>query len=675
MTPSLGTLEIVLEVVAIQALALAVLFFVRRISAATQHRLLSIAVLAVIVVTVASPFVPARRLGLFPVEDVGARPERAVPWQPEAEPRIDAPVVPESEGLVGATQPAAPSTQTAMPRSAPTIAATLGMIWAAGSALVLLWVLLGMVYGWWLSRRTRRAESARLTDRFRWALEQVGLHPDIPLVESERLKIPVVFGWLKPRVILPAHANDWSEDRLRAVLLHESAHIRRRDLVHQFLAKLTCAVYWFNPLAWIVERKLFLAGERAADDQVIRRDVSAADYAEHLMETSEELGVERTPIWATAAMAEGTAFKDRILSILDPNVQRGEPDMSDRTVVALAAAAVIVSVVALSPWRAASSAMEAVPPPSMAVDTPPPAAVQSAVVADQPRQDVQDDFATLVAMLRMRDASMREHAAEALGRLGDQRAVEPLMNVVLNDADASVREHACTALGLLGDSRAVDVLSRAAQSDPSARVREHAASALSQLGDVEAVPSLIDAVVNDRDAAVREHAATALGGLGDPSAVPALIDAVLHDRSAEVREHAATALGQLGDRRARDPLVRVGRTDPDPEVREHAVVALGQVGDLSAFDFLLETMHGIDVEEVRAHAAYALGLLGDERALEPLLAALRDSSARMRANAAQGLGELGDARALDALRRAQNDRDEMVRHWAGEAIAMIRGRR
>ncbi|UCF41564.1 MAG: HEAT repeat domain-containing protein [Gemmatimonadota bacterium] len=646
MITALATLELVLEVAVIQALVLVALFFFRRISAAAQHRLLAAAVVAVILVTVASPFVPARHLGLVPVEDAAVRAEPGAPALIPAAPGADAPAAPVPGDPVA--QPA-PGTEVARPPASGVPSqpswlsgSTLGTIWLAGTALVLLWIVGGLAYGWWLSLQTRHSENARLVDGFRWALEQTGLRRTIPLVESERLRIPVVFGWMRPKVILPAHAAEWPDDRLRAVLLHESAHIRRADLVYQFFAKLTCALYWFNPLAWVVERRLFLAGERAADDQVIRREVTAADYAEHLMATSEELGVERTPLWATAAMAEGTAFKDRILSILDPNVERGEPDMSDRAIVTLTAGAVIVSLVALSPWKTASSTPEPRNVHVMVADTPP-AGVQAAVVANQPPRDVQDDFTTLIAMLQMEDASMREHAAEALGRLGDRRAVEPLMDAVLHDRNPSVREHAATALGMLADPRASEVLAQAAQADPNERVRAHAASAASRLGDRAAVPSLIDAVLNDEDPVVREHAATALGELGDPA--------------------------------ARDPLIAATLDDSNARVREHAAVALGQVGGERACDVLLGVVHGGDVEEVRAHAAYALGLTGDTRALEPLLAALQDPSARMRAHAAQGLGELGDPAALEALRQAQGDPDGEVRRVAGEAIAMIRGRR
>ena len=550
MTPLFAALELVLEVTAILAFALAILFFFRRISAATQHRLLALTVLAVLVVTVASPWVPVQHLGIIPVEDVTARPAQPGSLSPQGSTAaVPTPgvVTAEPSGAAGTSQP-------------PVGISALGTLWLAGSAIVLVWILVGMAYGWWLSLQTRRSEDTRLTDRFRWALEQVGLRRAVPLVESERLRIPVVFGWLRPRVILPANASRWPEDRLRAVLLHESAHIRRGDLARQFLAKLMCAVYWFNPLAWLVERKLFLAGERAADDQVIRGAFSAADYAEHLMTMSEELGFKRAPLWATAAMAEGTAFKDRILSILDPNVQRGDPALPGRIVMMLAAVAVIVPAVALSPWQAAAepSASSAAPAQTITVPSQQP-------VAPEAQQGPEGDFETLVAMLRMRDADMREHAAEALGRLGDPRAVQPLASVVLNDDNASVREHAAGALGALGDPGAVSALTTASLNDRSAAVREHAVVALGRTGGARAFETLLGVMDADDVEEVRAHAAYALGLLGDPRALDPLVDA-LRDGSARMRSNAAQGLGELGDPRALDALRRA-EDDPNAEVR------------------------------------------------------------------------------------------------------------
>ncbi|HEX4205477.1 MAG TPA: HEAT repeat domain-containing protein [Ktedonobacteraceae bacterium] len=73
----------------------------------------------------------------------------------------------------------------------------------------------------------------------------------------------------------------------------------------------------------------------------------------------------------------------------------------------------------------------------------------------------------------------RTNAAEALGTLGDLRAVAPLI-AALGDADAQVREVVATALGSLGDGRAIQPL-HALLADPVSAVTRQATQALAQL--------------------------------------------------------------------------------------------------------------------------------------------------------------------------------------------------
>lgn len=574
--PSLETAEILLEVFLIQGAVLVVLFFLNRVSAATQHLLLSASVIMVLTVVLASPLVPSRSLGILPV----AR-ESVSSWSGPAEAdagRAEEPSVSAAGRVRSAPMPVleAADDRTDVGGAGSTelsdgLLRTLGLLWALGSFFFLARLAWGLAMSWRLSSRSRSSAAGRSAGLLSRAARAVGLPPRVALAESEEVRIPMVFGFLRPRVILPAVAAGWPEARLKAVLLHESAHVRRRDLVFQLLAKLACALFWFNPLAWLVERKLFLASEKAADDQVIGQDVTPSDYAEHLMDTSEELGTARNPVWATVAMAEGTAFKERILSILDPNMRRGEPAMSHRSLVLVSAAFLAVPFLAFSPWTATSDA-EATRNQS--------ARLVAARMPDEPvrsvsQQGVSADFNTLLAMLQMSDAGMREHAATALAATGKPQAVLPLVDVAMNDDDAKVREHACSALGSLGDERAVLPLLDVMRTDPNPVVREHAASAVGQLRDARAFDLLLDMMHGRDEVRVRAHAAEALGTLGDSRALEPLLGALL-DESAVMRSHAALGLGELGDSRARDALTQALR-DADEQVRRCAAEALGKM--------------------------------------------------------------------------------------------------
>src|SRR5207247_9687465 len=106
----------------------------------------------------------------------------------------------------------------------------------------------------------------------------------VELLQSSRGIIPVTWGIHHPRILLPGCADDWSDDRARAVLAHELAHIVRRDWIVHVLAELACAIYWFNPLFWIAKNRVCRESEHAADDVVLGLGVEGTEYAAHLLD-------------------------------------------------------------------------------------------------------------------------------------------------------------------------------------------------------------------------------------------------------------------------------------------------------------------------------------------------------------------------------------------------------
>ena len=90
------------------------------------------------------------------------------------------------------------------------------------------------------------------------------------LLASEHVTVPFTSGVLRPVVVVPATAlATWTDERIRVVLLHELAHVRRRDCLVQAMSQVACAAYWFNPLTWIAARRLRAERERACDDLVL----------------------------------------------------------------------------------------------------------------------------------------------------------------------------------------------------------------------------------------------------------------------------------------------------------------------------------------------------------------------------------------------------------------------
>ncbi len=149
-----------------------------------------------------------------------------------------------------------------------------------------------------------------------------GLLRPVRLVQSDHPTLIVTWGWRRPVVILPQHADDWPADRMRVVLRHELAHIRRGDWPVQMTAELLRAVQWFNPLPWLACRRLRRESEYACDDVVIGAGIGSSEYATHLLDLARS-AARHSPPWAPAlAIARPSSLERRIRAMLTADLNR-----------------------------------------------------------------------------------------------------------------------------------------------------------------------------------------------------------------------------------------------------------------------------------------------------------------------------------------------------------------
>ena len=100
------------------------------------------------------------------------------------------------------------------------------------------------------------------------------------------------------------------------MLLHELAHVRRRDCLTQLAASTTCALYWMNPLAWYAAKALRRERERACDDAVLAAGTAGPTYAEHLLDVARAARHVTTPTWSGGvAMAHRSELEGRLMAI------------------------------------------------------------------------------------------------------------------------------------------------------------------------------------------------------------------------------------------------------------------------------------------------------------------------------------------------------------------------
>ncbi|GAB5512293.1 M56 family metallopeptidase [Rhodopirellula baltica] len=144
--------------------------------------------------------------------------------------------------------------------------------------------------------------------------------PEVSLLHQEGLSMPCAAGIFRPVILLPTECLTWSQERLRSVLLHELAHVVRRDLLTQSLAEICRAIYWFNPFVWLAVARLHVEREQACDDHVLRAGVVASDYAETLLDVARDY--RRSQHAIGLAMARPNALQQRIVSLLDATRSR-----------------------------------------------------------------------------------------------------------------------------------------------------------------------------------------------------------------------------------------------------------------------------------------------------------------------------------------------------------------
>ncbi|HKQ05682.1 MAG TPA: M56 family metallopeptidase, partial [Blastocatellia bacterium] len=261
------------------------------------------------------------------------------------------------------------------------------MGWLAGAALILAHLLIGLARVWQLQHRAERVTDGEWLSLVERLSRRLMLTQPVALRRSPRVTMPMACGLVRSSILLPADASDWPEERREVVLLHELAHVKRRDCLTQLMAQAACAFYWFNPLAWVAARRLRIERERACDDQVLDAGAKASDYADHLLDIARSMGATPTALMAAVAIARRSQLEGRLLAILDPGLRRRALNRATVTFVAIVMLGLVLPLAMLRPAAIAQTKRPrpatAVPPAApQAPDTPPaPGAPASALPA------------------------------------------------------------------------------------------------------------------------------------------------------------------------------------------------------------------------------------------------------------------------------------------------------
>jgi beta-lactamase regulating signal transducer with metallopeptidase domain len=187
-----------------------------------------------------------------------------------------------------------------------TLLQKLSLLWLLGSIALILRLLIGTL---WLNFRLRKNHSFPSPTLFRIFLStcretQTAWKPR--LIETSLVESPGLFGFLRPTLLLPRGIESHlTESQLRHIFLHELAHLKRGDLISNSFMALAQAIHWFNPIVWLLLRRMRLERELACDALALRFTESEGPrpYGETILKLLDQVN-SRLPLPAMVGILE-----------------------------------------------------------------------------------------------------------------------------------------------------------------------------------------------------------------------------------------------------------------------------------------------------------------------------------------------------------------------------------
>jgi beta-lactamase regulating signal transducer with metallopeptidase domain len=197
-------------------------------------------------------------------------------------------------------------------------ALVLFLAWIVGASVAM--IRLGS--GLWRLRMLRKGclpiDGANLDPAVRQVLADFSSSRSVAVGTSQHISVPAAVGFFKPIIVIPVWAlRELSPSELNIILLHEFAHLRRRDAWTNLFQKILRAVFLFHPAVWWIERRISLEREMACDDQVLAETANPHGYAKCLIELLEKTVARRNWTMAQAVVHRAGEASMRLAQILD----------------------------------------------------------------------------------------------------------------------------------------------------------------------------------------------------------------------------------------------------------------------------------------------------------------------------------------------------------------------
>ncbi len=203
---------------------------------------------------------------------------------------------------------------------------TLSSDWAR--AIFVGWIMIAavaltrLILGIWRLRRLRKnctpISLRDLPSGTQQTIEEFRSARPVEVCSSPDVRVPTAIGFFKPAVLIPEWTlRELPAEDLKAIVLHELAHLRRGDDWTNLAQKLVRIVFFFHPAVWWIERRLALEREMACDEVVLAETANRRAYAECLVSLAEKSFMHRGVAMAQSLIGRARETSLRLARILD----------------------------------------------------------------------------------------------------------------------------------------------------------------------------------------------------------------------------------------------------------------------------------------------------------------------------------------------------------------------
>ncbi len=225
------------------------------------------------------------------------------------------------------------------------------LIWLLGAIAILIRMVISFCRVRSIVRSAIEVERKEIETRTGLTVENF---PRLQFALSNQIDCPVTTGVLTPTILLTSDSLELDSDQLRMVVLHELAHMKRRDLLWQFLFSTATSLYWIQPLAWFANGKVKQEREQACDDSVLASGAPPKTYASLLLAHVAKGPGSRIQRHGALAMAS-PPLEYRLKAILDQTICRQSIGSKHRLLLSCLFAILVVGVGTLRPFDSRES--------------------------------------------------------------------------------------------------------------------------------------------------------------------------------------------------------------------------------------------------------------------------------------------------------------------------------